>query len=98
MTLLIFLPSEKLEPQYEELLKPTLRREVASKVSEAILTSMGTRGEARMRQLVRLRLWAEAKARDAEKELPPSLPLGLQSADDMTSSHSNGNGDDIMVQ
>lgn len=98
MTLLIFLPSDKLEPELEELIKPSLRREVASKVSEAILTSMGTRGEARMRQLIRLRLWAEAKAREAEKDLPPSLPLGLQTADDAVTSHANGNGEDIMVQ
>ncbi|CAI6275263.1 unnamed protein product [Periconia digitata] len=93
MTLLIFLPSDTLAPELEELIKPTLRREVASKVSEAILTSMGTRGEARMRQLVRLRQWAERKARLAEKDLPPSLPIGLQSED-----ATNGNSEDIMVQ
>jgi glucose-induced degradation protein 8 len=99
MSLLIFLPTETLQPQLAELLQPTLRRQVASKVNEAILTSMGTRGEARMRGLVRLRLWAETKAREAGKDLPPSLPLGLQEGES-TSSQANGNGEaaDIMVQ
>lgn len=99
MSLLIFLPSDDLKPQFADLLKPSLRRQVASKVNEAILISMGSGGEARMRGLVRLRLWAETKAREAGKDLPPSLPLGLQDADDM-SMQANGNGEaaDVMVQ
>lgn len=101
MSLLIFLPAatNTLQPQLAELLEPSLRRDVASKVNEAILTSMGARGEARMRSLVRLRLWAEQKARDAGKDLPPVLPLGLQDADESRSER-NGNGEipDIMVQ
>ena len=99
MSLLIFLPSDSLQPQLAELLQPALRRQVASRVNEAILTSMGTRGEARMRGLVRLRLWAETKAREAGKDLPPSLPLGLQDADS-SSGQANRNGEaaDIMVQ
>ncbi|KAF2688197.1 hypothetical protein K458DRAFT_361207 [Lentithecium fluviatile CBS 122367] len=96
MSLLIFLPADTLQPQLAVLLQPTLRRQVASKVNEAILTSMGCRGEARMRGLVRLRLWAERKAREAGKDLPPSLPLGLQDGE----GQQNGNGEpaDIMVQ
>lgn len=100
MSLLIFLPSDgPLQPQLAELLEPALRRQVASRVNEAILTSMGSRGEARIRGLVRLRSWAEAKAREAGKELPPSLPLGLQDSD-AAPSQANGNGEapDIMVQ
>jgi len=99
MSLLIFLPADTLQPQLAELLQPALRRQVASRVNEAILTSMGTRGEARMRGLVRLRLWAETKAREAGKDLPPSLPLGLQDGD-ASSGQVNGNGEaaDIMVQ
>ncbi|KAF2645373.1 hypothetical protein P280DRAFT_441792 [Massarina eburnea CBS 473.64] len=92
MSLLIFLPSDKLEPQLNELLRPTLRREVASKVNEAILTSMGTRGEARMRQLVRLRLWAETKAREAGKDLPPTLDIGLEP--EPSNAQANRNTDD----
>lgn len=78
MSLLILLPAEgTLQPQFAALLKPSLRRDIANQVNEAILTSMGTRGEARLRSLVRLRSWAETKAREAEKDLPPTLTLGL---------------------
>lgn len=101
MSLLIFLPATGgLQPQLAELLEPSLRRDVASKVNEAILTSMGARGESRMRSLVRLRLWAESKARDAGKELPPSLPLGLQDADEKPAENNGSNGEavDVMVQ
>ncbi|KAF2873312.1 CTLH/CRA C-terminal to lish motif domain-containing protein [Massariosphaeria phaeospora] len=99
MSLLIFLPADNLQPQLAELLKPSLRREVASKVNEAIMTSMGTRGEARMRSLIRLRRWAERQARDTGKDLPPTLPLGLQDADEgMHDANGNGEAADIMVQ
>ena len=92
MSLLIFLPAAPgtLQKELAELLEPSLRRTVASKVNEAILTSMGARGESRMRSLVRLRQWAEAKARAAGKDIPISLPLGLQDAD--------GEAVDVMVQ
>jgi hypothetical protein len=99
MTLLIFLPATvPLQKELADLLEPSLRRIVASKVNEAILTSMGARGEARMRSLVRLRHWAELKARAAGKDIPPVLPLGLQDADER-SVDSNGNGEaaDVMV-
>ncbi|KAL7778613.1 hypothetical protein CFE70_008114 [Pyrenophora teres f. teres 0-1] len=99
MTLLIFLPAPpgELQRELKELLEPSLRRNVASKVNEAILTSMGASGEARMRRLVRLRQWSESKARAAGKDVPPNLPLGLQEADERPA---NGNSEavDVMVQ
>jgi hypothetical protein len=101
MSLLIFLPATgTLQKELTDLLEPSLRRNVASKVNEAILTTMGARGEARMRSLVRLRHWAESKARAAGKDIPPTLPLGLQDTDDMpVESHPhNGEGADVMVQ
>jgi hypothetical protein len=101
MSLLIFLPAiGTLQKELTELLEPSLRRNVASKVNEAILTTMGARGEARMRSLVRLRHWAEAKARAAGKDIPPTLPLGLQDTDDVpVDLHPhNGEGADVMVQ
>jgi hypothetical protein len=101
MSLLIFLPATgTLQKELTELLEPSLRRNVASKVNEAILTTMGARGEARMRSLVRLRHWAEAKARAAGKDIPPTLPLGLQDTDDVpVDIHPhNGEGADVMVQ
>lgn len=91
MSLLIFLPTDgTLQPQFAELLEPTLRRDVAKRVNEAILNNMGARGEARLRSLVRLRVWAEQKARSTGKDLPPVLPLSLQDSEDMIL-ESNGN-------
>lgn len=98
MSLLIFLPSDKLQPQLAELLKPSLRRDVASKVNEAILISMDGRGEARMRSLVRLRDWSEQKARESGKDIPPVLALGLQDSDDLHSTNGHGEAADVMVQ
>ncbi|KAF2009943.1 hypothetical protein BU24DRAFT_427975 [Aaosphaeria arxii CBS 175.79] len=83
MSLLIFLPTDStLQPQFAELLEPSLRRDVAKRVNEAILTHMGARGESRLRSLVRLRVWAEQKARASGKNLPPVLPYTLQDPDD----------------
>lgn len=101
MSLLIFLPTTgTLQKELTELLEPSLRRSVASKVNEAILTSMGAHGEARMRSLVRLRHWAESKARAAGKNIPPVLPLGLQDVDERIDQSNGSNGDaaDAMVQ
>jgi len=98
MSLLIFLPSDNLQPQLAELLKPSLRRDIASRVNEAILCSTaGGRGEAKIRSLVRLRMWTENKAREAGKDLPPFIPLGLQDADQVSETN-NGEAADIMVQ
>jgi len=99
MSLLIFLPAAPgtLQKELNELLEPSLRRNVASKVNEAILISMGAHGESRMRSLVRLRQWAETKARAAQKDIPPALPLGLQDADER-SANGNGEAADVMVQ
>jgi len=101
MSLLIFLPSAgTLQKELNDLLEPALRRDVASKVNEAILTSRGLRGEARMRSLVRLRHWAESKARATGRDIPPTLPLGLRDMDEKTVGGSAHNGEvaDIMVQ
>lgn len=102
MSLLIFLPApaNHLQKELTELLEPSLRRDVASKVNEAILASLGARGEARMRSLVRLRHWAESKARATGKDIPPTLSLGLQDADDQSMGSNGNHGDsaDVMVQ
>ena len=75
MALLIF-PPEKLTPQLKALLDPSLRQSVATSVNEAILTSQGERREARIRSLVKLRAWAEQKARDAKLDIPERIDLG----------------------
>ncbi|KAF2188122.1 hypothetical protein K469DRAFT_703579 [Zopfia rhizophila CBS 207.26] len=99
MALLIF-PPENLSPQLAELLKPSLRQEVANRVNEAILASLGARREARLRNLVRLRSWAENKAREAGKDLPAVLPLGLnddKGEDEDEAMNGNGGAGDVMV-
>ncbi|TKX21892.1 sugar transporter-like protein 24 [Elsinoe australis] len=74
MALLIF-PPEKLTPQLKALLDPSLRQAVATSVNEAILASQGERREARIRNLVRLRTWAERKARGSKLDIPDRIDL-----------------------
>ncbi|KAK3712800.1 hypothetical protein LTR37_008891 [Vermiconidia calcicola] len=83
MALMIF-PPEKMAPEFKELLDVSLREKVASDVNKAILEARGERAEAKIRQLVRARAWAEAQARHARVEnLPPQIPIGLDPADEM---------------
>jgi glucose-induced degradation protein 8 len=76
LALLIF-PSENLAPQLAALLHPDLRKDIANKVNEAILQNQGARKEARLRNLVKLRAWAEQKAREAKRDIPEHLDLSL---------------------
>ncbi|KAI9817397.1 MAG: hypothetical protein M1826_001599 [Phylliscum demangeonii] len=78
MALLIF-PPDDLAPPLAALLDPTLRKSVANRVNEAILIDQGARREARIRRVIRLRAWAEQKAREVKKDLPERLYLGLRS-------------------
>lgn len=79
MSLLIF-PPEKLTPKLRSLLDPSRREEVANDVNEAVLAAQGERREARIRGLVRLRAWAEYKAREAHLNIPETLELGSSSS------------------
>lgn len=88
MALLVF-PAESLEPQLAEILHPDLRRQVADRVNKAILASQNQRRDAAIRNLVRLRSWAENTARESKKDLPAHLPLGLDSE--------NENGHEPMI-
>lgn len=76
MSLLIF-PTDNLIPSLAAILDPSLRKSVATRVNEAILVNQGFRREARIRELVRCRAWAEAKAREAKIDLPEKLSLAL---------------------
>lgn len=88
LALLIF-PADKLSQSLAALLDPGLRKDIATRVNEAILQSMGARKEARLRNLVKLRAFAENKARDAKKDIPEKLDIGL-----LGDSHSNSNSND----
>lgn len=76
MALLIF-PHNDLEPQLAAILHPDLRRDVADDVNKAILQRQSERREAAIRQLVKLRAWAENTARADKKALPDRISLGL---------------------
>ena len=76
MALLVF-PNDDLEPHLAALLQPALRRSVADRVNQAILRCQNQRRDATIRNLVRLRAWAENTARDSKKEIPTRLELGL---------------------
>ncbi|KAI9679285.1 MAG: hypothetical protein M1817_005305 [Caeruleum heppii] len=91
MALLIF-PPDNLAPQLAAILDPSLRSSVGNRVNEAILLSQGRRREARIRSLVRVRAWAEQKARQQKKDLPVKLDLGL----DPVMREENGTRDTVM--
>jgi hypothetical protein len=73
MALLCF-PQDNLAPQLAELMDPSLRRQVAARVNEAILEAQGVMREAKMRGLVRLWGWAENALRQEKVDFP-SLDL-----------------------
>lgn len=91
MALMIY-PPEKMAPEFKELLDVKLREKVATEVNQVILESKGERREAKIRQLVRSRAWAETSARAAKVDLPPRIPIGLDLGHEMTGVERNGNG------
>lgn len=76
MALMIFSP-DKMGPEMKELLDLKLRETVAGEVNRALLEEQGMRPEARIRELVRARAWAEAQAKEAKIELPQDMSIGL---------------------
>ncbi|KAL9601067.1 MAG: hypothetical protein Q9219_002776 [cf. Caloplaca sp. 3 TL-2023] len=102
MTLLIF-DRKDLPPQLATLLEPKLRKEVAQRVNEALLKEQGERKEARLFDLVRLRVWSEQKAREAKKDIPEHLGLGLEGlhgghvGERDGALHSNGEGEAMVA-
>ncbi|KAL2137218.1 hypothetical protein VTI74DRAFT_6429 [Chaetomium olivicolor] len=76
MALIIF-PHDNLQPELAALLSSDLRRTTAAKVNEAVLMAQSQRREAAIRQLVRMRAWAETSARSKKKDLPETIELGL---------------------
>lgn len=92
MALMIY-PPEKMAPEFKELLDVKLREKVATEVNQAILESKGERREAKIRQLVRSRAWAETQARDAKVQLPSHISIGLDLGDEMAGIERNGNGE-----
>ena len=81
MALLIF-PPDKLQPDLAKLLDSDLRRDTAAQVNEAVLHRHTDRREAAIRQLLRMRAWAEATCRSGKRNLPDRIELGLNNGDD----------------
>jgi len=101
MALLVF-PTDNLTPQLADLLKPSLRMEVADRVNSAILRRQGMSVEAKIKEWVRARAWSEIEARRSKKDVPATIKLGLdgdidEGPDSDIDEHMNGNGEDIMV-
>ncbi|KAL8840713.1 MAG: hypothetical protein Q9170_001231 [Blastenia crenularia] len=102
MTLLIF-KREDLPPEYAVLLEPKLRKDVAQSVNEALLKDQGERTKAKLYDLVRLRAWSEQKAREAKKDLPEHLSIGLdgmqtgRGKERDVGIHSNGEGEAMVA-
>lgn len=96
MALLIF-PSDKLPPELAALLEPELRREVADKVNKAILFHQSRRRNAAIRDLVKLRAWAENVAREKKKDLPERLDLGFNGDDHDMDERIHENGHEPMI-
>ncbi|TVY38307.1 Glucose-induced degradation protein 8-like, partial [Lachnellula cervina] len=88
MALLFFAP-DSLEPPLASLIHPDLRKSVADRVNKAILTCQNQRRDAAIRNIVRLRAWAENTARDKKKDLPARLDLGLDGRE-RDDRHENG--------
>ena len=82
MALVMFPHDDKLRPELKALLSPDLRRKTATKVNEAVLLRQNQRRESAIRQLVRMRAWAESSARNKKKDVPEKLELGLDNNGD----------------
>ena len=70
MALLIF-PPDNLSAPLAGLLDPEGRQSVAAEVNQAILEELDSAGEAKLKGLIKLRAWAERRAREKKLSLPP---------------------------
>ena len=75
MALMIY-EKDKMPLHMKELLDLKLRETVAGEVNKAILASQGMKPEARIRELVRARAWAEAQGKPLNV-LPTNTDIGL---------------------
>jgi glucose-induced degradation protein 8 len=95
MALLIF-PTDNLAPQLADLIDPQLRKAVAKRVNEAILSSQGARREAQIMKLMHMRVWAEKMAKESKKIDIPEAGLGVgleeQPLGGRSRTERNGNG------
>jgi hypothetical protein len=97
MSLLVFPPDDSLDPSLACLLQPSLRRDVADQVNQAILEYQHQRKETAIRQLVQMRVWSEDVTRkETKKDLPGHIEIGLDS-DDVDRHDAVQNGHEPMI-
>lgn len=99
---LLLIPQESLEAPLAALLDPALRRDAADRVNKAIIEKHTTRTIAGIRNLVKMRCWAETNARAASVPFPNPLDIGLRGDDVSMQSRrdvetESGNGNEAMV-
>ncbi|CAI6087766.1 unnamed protein product, partial [Clonostachys chloroleuca] len=85
---LLLIPKESLEPPLAALLDPSIRRETADRVNRAIMERQSRRVIAGIRNLVKMRCWAENTARDSGIPLPDNIDIGLHGDDSDSLSNS----------
>ena len=96
MALMIF-PTDKMTAEFKELLDLGLREKTANTVNKAILESKGQRSDAKIRQLVRARAWAENLAREVKADIPSSIPIGLDGPDGSGLANDGTDGDAVIT-
>ena len=105
MLLLIFPGDKPVPTKLAYILEPKLRKDVAKRVNEALLETLGEPTHARLLDLVRLRAWSEEKAREGKLDLPEHIDIGLDVPSTVQNGHNgvheeapHANGDsDLMV-
>lgn len=96
MALLVF-DEAKLTPPLEAILDPQLRMDIAKQVNEAILRANGEASGARLIEILKTRVWAEAQARKLGKLIPQKIDIGLDPPQEVElerEGHGDGNGED----
>ncbi|KAI0193831.1 ran binding protein in the microtubule-organising centre [Astrocystis sublimbata] len=96
MSLLVFPKDDSLDPSISALLEPSLRREVADQVNQAILDHQNQRKQTAIQQLAQMRVWSEeATRKETKKDLPRIIELGLDGDD--TARHDSQDGHEPMI-
>lgn len=94
---LLMIPHESLDPQLAGLLDPSLRQSAAERVNKAIIASRSNRTIAGIRNLVKMRCWAENRSRELHLGIPDRLDIGLHGDESDQSVASGENGHDAMI-
>jgi hypothetical protein len=95
--MLLMIPQDSLDPPLAALLDPSLRQDAAERVNNAILARRSRRTIAGIRNLVKMRCWAENKSRELGLSVPEKLDIGLHGEESEDSDQSGENGHEPMI-